>query len=121
MTMPSIVKTAAALVLFTFATIANAQFPSRPVRILHPFAGGGGSDLITRVVVQKMSEDTGASFVVENRTGAGGRIAYEAAARAPNDGYTLVTAETPYCILGGLYGASLPWYHANDLIPVPVF
>jgi tripartite-type tricarboxylate transporter receptor subunit TctC len=121
MSMTRIANAAATMALFALAATAAAQYPTRPVRILHPFATGGGSDLITRVVVQKMSEDTGVSFIVENRTGAGGRIAYEMAAKAPNDGYTLVTAETTYCILGGLYGPSLPWDHANDLIPVTVF
>jgi len=119
--MRNIAKTATALVLLALAASAFAQYPSRPVRILHPFGVGGGSDLITRVVVQKMSENTSHSFVVENRTGAGGRIAYEAGAKAPNDGYTLVTVETTYCILGGLYGSSLPWDHASDLVPVTVF
>jgi tripartite-type tricarboxylate transporter receptor subunit TctC len=116
-----IAKAATALALFALATTATAQYPTRPVRILHPFGVGGGSDLVTRVVVQKLSENTGQSFIVENRTGAGGRIAYEAGAKAVGDGYTLVTGETTYCILGGLYGGALPWDHANDLIPVTVF
>lgn len=112
---------AAVLALSAFAVGAAAQYPTKAVRIIHPFAVGGGSDIVTRLVTQKMSENTGKSFVVDNRTGAGGRIAYAAAAKAAGDGYTLVTAEATYDMLPGLYGSNLPWDHANDLIPVTVF
>lgn len=119
--MISIAKALATLALAGFSTGLLAQYPNKPVRILHPFAAGGGSDLVTRVVTQKLSELSGQSFVVENKTGAGGRIAYEAGAKATPDGYTLVTGETTYCILAALYGSSLPWDAANDLTPVTVF
>jgi tripartite-type tricarboxylate transporter receptor subunit TctC len=109
------------LTLSAFAASAVAQYPNRPVRIIHAFAVGGGSDITTRIAAQKLSENTGKSFIVENRPGAGGRIAYETGAKAVADGYTLVTAETTYCMLPGLYGSSLPWDHATDLIPVTVF
>lgn len=119
--MISIAKALAMLALGGFSSGVFAQYPNKPVRILHPFAAGGGSDLVTRVVTQKMSELSGQSFVVENKTGAGGRIAYEAGAKATPDGYTLVTGETTYCILAALYGSSLPWDAAKDLTPVTVF
>lgn len=116
-----ILKIVSALALIGVAFTAAAQYPTKPVRVLHPFAVGGGSDLVTRIVMQKMSELTGQSFVVENRTGAGGRIAYGAASKAAPDGYTLVTGETTYCILAALYGPALGWDAANDLVPVTVF
>ena len=119
------VRTSRIAITLVFAalafTAAAQQYPAKPVRVLHPFAVGGGSDLVTRVVIQKMTELSGRSFVVENRTGAGGRIAYAAAAKAEPDGYTLVTGETTYCILAALYGKSLPWDAAGDLVPVTIF
>jgi len=116
-----ILKVALAVGVLALSATAQAQYPVKPVRVLHPFGVGGGSDLVTRVVMQKVSENSGHSFVVENKTGAGGRIAYDAGAKATPDGYTLVTGETTYCILEALYGSSLPWDAATDLVPVTVF
>lgn len=112
-----------ALILFlsAYAMQSGAQYPDRPVRVLHPFAVGGGSDLITRIVLDKAGQNTGKAFVVENRTGAGGRVAYDAASKANPDGYTLVTGETTYGILAALYGKSLPWDAERDLVPITVF
>lgn len=121
MNMLRILKATLTVVVLALSAIAQAQYPARPVRVLHPFGVGGGSDLVTRVVMQKVSESSGHSFVVENRTGAGGRIAYDAGAKATPDGYTLVTGETTYCILAALYGSTLPWDPAGDLVPVTVF
>lgn len=71
---------------------ASAQdYPTRPLRWIAPFAPGGGSDLTTRIVAQRVSEFIGQQIVVDNRTGASGNIGAELAARAPADGYTLVT------------------------------
>ena len=74
----------AALALASFVCCAQ----SRPVRIFVPFAPGGASDVYTRIAAQKITEQTGRAFVVENRTGAGGRIAWEAAVRSAPDGST---------------------------------
>ena len=71
--------------------IARAQaYPSRPVRIIVPFAAGGTSDIISRLIGQWLSERLGQQFVIENRPGASGNLAAEAVARAPADGYTLL-------------------------------
>ncbi len=67
------------------------QFPTKPLRWLSPYAAGGGSDLTTRAVAQKLSEFLGQNVVVDNRTGASGKIAVELASHAPADGYTLLT------------------------------
>ena len=93
-----------------------AQGSARPTRILVPFAAGGASDTYTRIVAQKITEQTGKAFVVENRTGAGGRIAWEAAAKAAPDGATIALIDATYPMLPGLY-ASLPWDVATDLVP----
>src|SRR5688572_3378893 len=74
-------------------THANAQapYPTKPVRWISPYAAGGGADLTTRLVAQRTSELLGQPIVVDNRVGASGNIGGELAARAPADGYTLIT------------------------------
>jgi len=82
---------AAAGVLAVCNAHGAEQFPTKPLRWLSPYAAGGGSDLTTRAVAQKLSEYLGQNVVVDNRTGASGKIAVELASHAPADGYTLVT------------------------------
>jgi tripartite-type tricarboxylate transporter receptor subunit TctC len=87
---------AAALLLFASLSFAansaeTQPFPQKPLRWLLPYAPGGGSDATTRNVAQKLSEFLGQPVVVDNRAGASGKIAVELAARAPADGYTLIT------------------------------
>ena len=110
---------AAALLVAT--TAAFAQYPDRPVKIINPYAVGGSVDTLTRLFAQKVSERSGKRFLVDNKTGAGGRIGYDFVAKSPGDGYTLVAADPAgYAVLGALY-PTLPWDHANDLVPVTVF
>src|SRR5262249_3038799 len=72
--------------------IARTQaYPTRPVRIVVPFAPGGGTDVIARLIGQYLSERLGQQFVIENRPGGGSNIGTEAVAHAPPDGYTLLT------------------------------
>lgn len=110
---------AALFALAAFAADVSAQYPTKPVRIINPFAVGGGGDISTRIVAQKVSENTGKVFLVENKTGAGGRIGYEAGAKAPGDGYTLIASDTTYTMMPGLYGG-LPWGNEYDLVPVTI-
>jgi len=100
-----------------FATAATAKCPTKHIRIVNPFAMGGGSDSAARAVAQRISEDCGKAVIVENKTGAGGRVGYEAGAKSPADGYMLVLTDTTYAMMPALY-ATLPWEHAKDLIPV---
>jgi tripartite-type tricarboxylate transporter receptor subunit TctC len=77
----------------TLAFAAGAQtWPAKPVRIVIPFTPGGGSDSVGRIIAQKLGEITSQSFVVENRPGAGGNIAFEFVAKSDADGYTLLNS-----------------------------
>src|SRR5256886_15819309 len=99
----------------SFAASAQTA-PPRALRILVPFSAGGASDTYTRIAALKISEQTGKTFVVENRTGAGGRIAWEAAAKSAPDGTTAALIDATYPMLPGLYD-KLPWDVASDLVP----
>jgi tripartite-type tricarboxylate transporter receptor subunit TctC len=106
-----------ALVILVVSVCAHAQNAARPIRVLVPFAAGGASDTYSRLAALKINEQTGKAFVVENRTGAGGRIAWEAAAKSAPDGTTIALIDATYPMLPGLFGSRLPWDVAGDLVP----
>src|SRR5262245_24138321 len=82
---------AGAAALPAVSRVARAQaYPSRPVRFVAAFAAGGGSDILSRLMGQALSERLGQPFVIENRPGAAGNTGTEAVVRAPADGYTLL-------------------------------
>jgi tripartite-type tricarboxylate transporter receptor subunit TctC len=83
---------AAALAALPVGSTAQspAEYPARPVKVLVPYAPGGATDIIARHVAAKLTDALGQSVVVENRAGASGNVALEAAAKAPPDGYTLL-------------------------------
>ena len=84
-----------ALVLLLVAGSALAQpYPARPVKLIVPFPPGGNTDIVGRLIAQKLSDGFGQQVYVENRGGAGGTIGAEAAAKSPNDGYTLFFSTT---------------------------
>ena len=107
------------LALTTLCADVFAQYPTKPLRIINPFAAGGGGDALTRIVSKKITDNTGKLFVVEAKVGAAGRIGYEAGARAPGDGYTLIITDPTYTMMPGLYGA-LPWGNDLNLVPVTI-
>ncbi|WP_399679695.1 Bug family tripartite tricarboxylate transporter substrate binding protein [Xenophilus sp.] len=95
--------TAAALAL-PWAAAARAQaWPARPIRLVSPYGAGGSNDILTRVLGDFLSRRLGQSVVVENKAGAGTRIANEYVAKAPADGYTLLHAAAPIAIGEALY------------------
>jgi tripartite-type tricarboxylate transporter receptor subunit TctC len=95
----------AALATVSFAAAAQT-YPDKPIKILIPFPPGGGTDFVSRMVGTKLGELTGWQIVLENRPGAGGNLAIEAASKAPADGYTLVMGQTDNMMLG-------PWLYTN--------
>lgn len=104
------------------SALASAQtYPSKPVKIIVPYAAGGTGDILARLIAQELSKQSGQSFVVENRTGAGGLIGYGAGAKAVGDGYTLVAMDSSYTMFPGLYGERVDWNIETDLVPVSMY
>ena len=99
------------------AGIAQAQqYPAKPVRVVVPFAPGGGSDFIGRFIAQKLSEKLGQQFIVDNRPGAGGNLGAELALKAAPDGYTLLLIANSYTVNPSLYRLSFD--SVNDISPI---
>jgi tripartite-type tricarboxylate transporter receptor subunit TctC len=95
---------------------ASAEYPERPVKIVVPYAPGGATDLVARLVAQKIADELKQSFVVENRPGAGGMIGESTVARSVPDGYTVLIDATGVVLNPSLYRR--PAYTPNDLLPV---
>lgn len=96
----------------------SANFPSKPITFVVPFAAGSATDLIARALGQAVSQSTGQSVIVENKGGASGIIAAQAAARAPADGYTvLITTNTTHAANEHLY-KKLPYNPVKDFVPL---
>jgi tripartite-type tricarboxylate transporter receptor subunit TctC len=112
---------AGAAALLAVSRIAWAQaYPSRPVRIIVPYAPGGAPDIVARVMAQWLSERLAQPFVIENRPGAGGNIGAEAAVRAAPDGYTLLYVVTANAISATLFD-NLKFNFIRDTTPVAGF
>ena len=94
-----------------------ADYPERPVRVIVTFPAGGGTDIVARMIFQKVAERAGGSFVIDNRGGAGGTIGTELAARAPADGYTIVVVSGSHTINPALY-KKLAYDAARDFAPI---
>ena len=96
---------------------AQDAWPSRPVTLVVPWAAGGSTDAVERILAQKLSSDTGRSFVVDNRTGANGTIGFNSVARARPDGYTmLVSTVSTYAMAPHLM--PLPYDNEKDFIGI---
>jgi tripartite-type tricarboxylate transporter receptor subunit TctC len=110
---------AGAAALPAVSRIARAQtYPSRPVRVIVPFAPAGTTDILARLIGQWLSEQLGQSFIVENRPGASTMIGTEAVVRAPADGYTLILAATASAINTTLYEKKISYDFLRDIAPV---
>ncbi|HWT20158.1 MAG TPA: tripartite tricarboxylate transporter substrate binding protein [Variovorax sp.] len=118
--MPSMQRRAwlACAAAFAFGpALAQSGWPERPVRLVVPYAPGGTTDYAARQIAQKLTEQTGKSFYVENKAGASGTIGSDMVAKAPADGSSFLINDTTYAMLPHLF-RKLPWDHANGLVPV---
>jgi len=101
------------------AVAVNAQpYPSKPVRIIVPFAPGGASDLLPRMVGQKLTEAWGQQIIVDNRPGGAGNIGMGLGAKAPPDGYTLLSAPNGNLVVNPHMYSKLPYDVFRDLAPI---
>ena len=108
---------AAGLLSALFSGLVNAQaYPTKPVRIIVPFAPGGGSDFIARFTAQRLSGSFGSQVIVENKPGAGGLLGIEQGVKADPDGYTFTLIASSYTVNPALY--SLKYDPVNDITPV---
>ena len=100
--------------------IARAQdaYPNRAIHFIVGFAAGGGNDIFARLVVQKFQENTGATTVIENKVGAGGRIAGEFASRAAPDGYTVLVGATGQMSIAAAIYPKLAYHPTKSFIPL---
>lgn len=111
-----LVLTAAALLLASAAAATAQDYPTKPVRIIVPFAPGGLNDIVARTVATHLSERLGKQFIVENRTGAGGIVGSELVANSPKDGYTLLIASLAHAVNPHLY--KLPYDPNKAFAPI---
>lgn len=113
----NVVVVAASCALPAAGVLAADAYPSRPVRMVVPFGAGGSNDVLVRIVVARLPEVLGQQVVVDNRTGAGGLIGTDIAAKAPPDGYTLLATGSPHSIFPHLY-KNVPYDALNDFSPI---
>jgi tripartite-type tricarboxylate transporter receptor subunit TctC len=113
----------AALAVFALVAPAAAQsYPDRVVRIVNPFPPGGSVDITARILAQKLSDNTGQQFIVENRGGAGGNTGADSVAKSDPDGYTLLfSAPGPLVVNQTLYTKGLPFDPTKDFAPIAIF
>jgi tripartite-type tricarboxylate transporter receptor subunit TctC len=117
MTRRNFVASAAAVAALSGGRAVAQAYPARPVRLVSPFAPGGGTDIIGRIVARKFSEFFGNTMIVENRAGAGGNIGAQAVARSDPDGYSLLMAVNSYAINAHVY-RKIPFDLKQDFAPV---
>jgi tripartite-type tricarboxylate transporter receptor subunit TctC len=104
--------------LLAYATACMAQtYPAKSIRIIVPFAPGGGTDILTRTIAPKLSEMLGQQLVIDNRAGGGSTIGSELVSKAAADGYTLLMVDTSFTTNPSLY-SKLPYDSARDFAPV---
>ena len=115
------------IVLFACLSLASflchaqtaANFPSKPIKIVVPFAAGGSTDALARMLAQKLTSAWGQTVIVENKPGAGATLGADYVAKAPADGYTLLMGAAHHTIAQNVY-KSLPYHFGRDLAPVSI-
>jgi len=119
---------AIAVVVCCYCTLAAAAesprastagaYPTKSIRMVVPYAPGGGSDIVARIVGQKMSDTMGQAIIIDNRPGAAGMLGAEIAANAPADGYTLLLADSSYTINSSYYTKQVRYDARKSFVPV---
>jgi len=108
------------IALPAFSTVAADAYPQKPVRLLIPFAPGGGTDVLARAVVDKLTKALGTSIVIDNRPGAGGTLGTALVAQAAPDGYTFLFTSASYTFAPNFY-RDLPYDPVKDFKPITMF
>ena len=98
------------------AVAAEAKWPTKPIRLIVPFSPGGGTDIIARTLGQKLTEQLGQNFIVDNHAGGGGTIGAELTVRANPDGYTMCLVSASYGVNPALY--KLSYDPVNGISPI---
>jgi len=109
---------AAGAALTPLATLAQATYPAKPIRLIVPFPPGGGTDILSRLVAQKLTESAKWTVVADNRAGAGGTIGITEAAKAAPTGYDLVMGQKDNMVVGPWLYKNLPWDPTKDFAPI---
>jgi tripartite-type tricarboxylate transporter receptor subunit TctC len=97
---------------------AAADYPTKPIRLIIPFAAGGGNDIFARLVGQRMSQDLGKSIIIENKPGAGGRLAAQYVLDQPKDGYTLMVGASGMMSISAAVYPKLPYHPSKSFVPL---
>jgi tripartite-type tricarboxylate transporter receptor subunit TctC len=103
--------------LFAAGSLLAQPYPTKPIRMIIPFGAGGATDVLIRIVATRLPDELGQQVVIDNRTGAGGMIGTEIAAKATPDGYTLLATGTPHTIVPNLY-KRVPYHAQKDFAPI---
>lgn len=106
--------------LACLTAMAQPAWPDKPIRLIVPYTPGGGTDVVTRLIAQKINEDTHWTFVVENRAGANGNIGIDAVAKARPDGYTFGMGQTANLAINPTLFAKMPYDALKDVVPVAI-
>lgn len=110
--------TALLLCIACGSAVAQSAYPNKPIRFIVPFPPGGGTDIVSRIVTNKLSENLGVQVIVDNRGGAGGTLGIGVAAAGTPDGYTLVMGQTSNLAIGPALYPKLPYDTFRDFTPV---
>jgi len=105
-----------AVLALAASVVQSQQYPTKPVRVIAPFAPGGGTDFIARLIAQKLTERLGQQVIVENKPGAGGNLGAEFAVKSAPDGYTLLLVAGSYTVNPSLY--KLSFDPVSDITPL---
>lgn len=104
--------------MYCVPAIAADSYPTKPIRMVVPYAPGGGSDIVARIVGQKMTDTLGQAIVVDNRPGAAGMLGADLAANAAADGYTLLLADSSFTINSSYYTKQVHYDARKSFVPV---